>query len=130
MNKKGNTVIMMMFEILIVIFVIYMSFQIASSYASSETANKVNLAEDISMMVNTLVGTPGNSIVEYPGNTSKYTFILDRNSISVFIKSEGIGRTIVRNFFLPMGYEAFGTLEEKDNLCLKKDNKIIKLLEC
>ena len=130
MNKKGITTLMMILEIIIVLFAAYAIFNIASKYASSETTNKIIIADDIKMMVDTLVGTPGEAAVQYPGNVSKYTFILSSSSITVFIKEEGEQRKIVRYFSLPEGYQAFGTLEGKDNLCLEKEKKKIALREC
>lgn len=121
---------MMIFEVLIVLFVIYSYFQIAEAYASSETVNKINLAEDIRMMADTLVGTPGDVVVQYPGNVSKYAFILSSSSVTVFIKGEGEQQKVTRYFFLPEGYEAFGTLEGKETLCVEKEKRRILLREC
>lgn len=130
MNKKGITTLMIVLEIIIILFASYSIFSIASRYASSETTNKIIIADDIKMMVDTLVGTPGEAVVQYPSNISKYTFILSSSSVSVFIKGEGEQKKIVRYFSLPEGYQAFGTLEEKDVLCLEKEKKKIVLKEC
>ncbi len=130
MNKKAASVLMMIFEILIVLFVVFTVIQIARAYANSETVNKEVLANDIEMMVNAMVGTPGDIMAEYPGNVSKYIFILNSESIKVFIKGDSEQGKVIKTFFLPQGYEAFGTLEEKENLCLKKEKRKILLLEC
>src|SRR3989344_279940 len=130
MNKKGITTLMMILEIIIILLASYSIFSLASKFASSETTNKIIIADDIKMMADTLVGTPGEAVVQYPGNVSKYTFILSSSSISVFIKGEGEQKKIVRYFSLPDGYQAFGTLEGKDSLCLEKEKKKIVLREC
>ncbi len=130
MNKKGITTLMMILEIVIVLISAYSIFSIASKYASSETVNKIIIADDIKMMVDTLIGTPGDAVVQYPGNVSKYTFILSSSSINVFIKGEGEQKKILRYFSLPEGYQAFGTLEGKDSFCLEKEKKKIVLREC
>lgn len=130
MNKKAVMPLMLVFEILIVVFVIYMTFELAQKYASSETANKVNLAEDVKMMVDVLVGTPGEALIEYPGNVSKYTLLLNSNSIRVFIKGDGELKTVMRQIFLPTGYTALGTLEEQSRLCLLKEKQQILLQRC
>ncbi len=121
---------MIVFELLVVIMVIFMTMSIAKTYASSETTRKIILANDIAMMVDTLVGTPGDAIVEYPSETSKYLFVLNSNSITVFIKNDRESQYVVRHFSLPSGYEAYGTVEGKAKLCLKKENNKITLLEC
>src|SRR3989344_9066728 len=130
MDKKGITTLMMILEILIILLASYSIFSLASKFAGSETTNKIIIANDIKMMVDTLVGTPGEAAVQYPGNVSKYTFILSPSSVSVFIKGEGEQKKIVRYFSLPDGYQAFGTLEGRDSLCLEKEKKKIVLREC
>lgn len=130
MDKRGITTLMMILEIIIILLASYSIFSLASKFASSETTNKIIIADDIKMMVDTLVGTPGEAVVQYPGNVSKYTFILSSSSVSVFIKGEGDQKKIMRYFSLPEGYQAFGTLENGDNLCLVKEKKKIVLREC
>ncbi len=129
-NKKAVSTLMMVFEVLVVLLVIAGYLRIAEAYASSETVNKINLAEDIRMMVDTFVGTPGEAQVQYPGNVSQYSFILSSDSITVFIKNEGEQKRVTRYFFLPEGYDAFGTVEGKEALCLEKEKHKIVLREC
>ena len=130
MNSKAASTLMIVFELLVVILVIFMTLSIAKTYASSEPTRKIILANDIAMMINTLVGTPGDARVEYPSETSKYIFILNGGSITVFLKNELESQRVVRSFFLPQGYEAYGTMEEKAKLCLQKEHKKIMLVEC
>ena len=130
MNKRAVTTMMMILEIMIVLIAAYSIFAIASKFASSETTNKIILADDIKMMIDTLIGTPGEAVVQYPENVSKYTFILSSSSISVFIKGEGEQKKILRYFSLPEGYQAFGAVEGRDTLCLGKEQKKIILREC
>lgn len=129
-GKKGITTVMMILEIILILVSAGLIFSLASKFASSETTNKILIADDIKMMVDTLVGTPGEAVVQYPENVSKYTFILSSSSITVFIKGEGEHKKTVRYFSLPEGYQAFGTLEEKSMLCLEKEKKKIVLREC
>src|SRR3989344_4453826 len=130
MGKRGITTLMMILEIIIILISAALIFSLASKFASSETTNKIVIADDIKMMVDTLVGTPGEATVQYPGNVSRYTFILSSSSITVFIKGEGEHKKIIRYFSLPEGYQAFGTLESRDYLCLTKEKKKIVLQEC
>lgn len=131
MNKRAaSTTLMMIFEIIIVIFVILMIFEIALSYASSETVNKIVLAENIKMMVNTFVGTPGDALYEFLGNLTKYTFIMTSSTIKVSIQGETKQRTVIRSFFLPQGFSAVGTVNQKEKVCLQKEGTAIILREC
>ena len=130
MNKKGESIIMMIFEIMVVLMISYILISIAQSFAESITTVKITAADDIQMMINTLVGVPGDAIVKYPQNVSALTFIVDNNGIAVFQKGEPETKWQVRQFYLPIGYVAEGTLEEKSWLCLEKKNKKILLREC
>ena len=77
MNKKATSIILMIFEIVVVISVIIMTFQVAVAFAKAETVVKINLAQDLQMMVNTLVSIPGNTLVEIPQDTSNYIIQLN-----------------------------------------------------
>lgn len=130
MNKKAASIIFMILEIMLVVFIIYSSVSVAKAYGSSETVNKINLANDIQLMVNTLIATPGDAVVEYPGDVSRYKIFLYQDSVKVYIDGDGEPEQIKRYFILPEGYNAIGTLIEKENLCLRKDSKDLFLEEC
>tara|TARA_Y100000310_G_C20645704_1_gene796429 strand:+ start:572 stop:1723 length:1152 start_codon:yes stop_codon:yes gene_type:complete len=130
MNKRGTMVIVTVFEIIIVALVIFMTFQIAHKFATSETSDKIILSNDIKLMVNTLIATPGNVVVEYPGDVSRFNFILSSESVSVFTENSSELTKARSKFFLPQGFIALGSLEQKEKLCLVKDNKRIILEEC
>ena len=130
MDKRGITTLMMILEIIIILISAALIFGLASKFANSETTNKIIIADDLKMMIDTLVGTPGESMVRYQEPVSTYSFILTTTSITVFIKGEGEHQKIVRYFSLPEGYQAFGALEGKDNVCLEKEQKKIVLREC
>lgn len=130
MNKKAASILMMIFEILVVVLVVGMVYIYASGLAKGERTEKAILAEEIRMMVDTLVGVPGEAVVEYPYNVSRYVFILNEEGVSVFKEDEDKDNWAVRKFFLPKGYDASGTLEEEERLCLEKKEKNIRLREC
>lgn len=121
---------MMIFEILVVLMISYILVSVGRSFAESETAMKITAAQDIQMMADTLVAVPGEAVVKYPSDVSALTFILDTNGIAVFKKGEPETKWKVQQFFLPAGYAAEGTLEERSWLCLEKKNKKILLREC
>ncbi len=131
-SKKAASVsiFMMIAEILAVLIFSYSFIQIAQTYASSETIEKITIADDIKMMIDTFAGIPGDAAAQYPGNVSKYTFILSSSSITVFVSGEGEQKQIVRYFSLPQGYNAFGTVEGKEALCLEKEKQRFLLREC
>jgi hypothetical protein len=130
MNTRSSSILMLTFEILVFIGVLILTTSVAQAFAKSETVTKNNAAEDIRQMTYVLVGVPGEALVEYPKDMSKFNFILRRESIIVFEKDEPNTIRLERKFILPDGYTAEGTLELKSRLCLeKKENKIL-LREC
>ena len=77
-----------------------------------------------------LVAVPGDAIVNYPQEVSKFSFILTQGSISVFNKGEEENVWIVTTFFLPDNYQAEGSVSEANYICLEKLNKKIILKKC
>jgi hypothetical protein len=131
MNKKAIQLnVVFTIKILAVLLVGMLAMSKGMAFAKKDTIFKTNIADDIKMMVDTLVGVPGDAVVQYPSDVSKFTFILDKNGISVYIKEEGVINKIQRVFFLPENYDAFGTLEEKKELCLEKKGKKVLLRGC
>ncbi len=120
----------MIFEIIVVLMISYIAVSMGQAFAESETTAKITAATDIQLMVNTLVAVPGDALVQYPINVSAFTFILDNNGIVVFQKGEPEVKWQTRPFFLPEGFTAEGTLDQKSNLCLEKKSKKILLREC
>lgn len=131
-NRKAASILMMIFEILVVLLVVYLTTSIASAQGKSETVAKINAAEDIRMMINTLVAVPGDALVAYPKNTTLFSFILRSGSITAFLQTEQRNENlwVVRAFSLPEGWTAEGTVEGKEKICLEKKNKKILLREC
>jgi hypothetical protein len=130
MDRTATAVLVRVFEIVAVIAVILMIASTADAYAKSETVTKINVAEDIKMMVNVLAGIPGDALVEYPRPVDKYSFILRSDRISVFQRDEPESQWIVRTFVLPDGYGAEGTIQEHGRICLEKKNTKVLLREC
>lgn len=120
----------MIFEIIVVCIVVYITISIAHAYGNSLLTAKINAAEDIKMMVNTLVAVPGDALVKYPQNVTEFSFILTSNSISVFENEQTDQSPAVRAFFLPQGYTAEGSILRISPICLEKKSKRIILKEC
>ena len=104
MNKKGESVLIMIFEILAVFTVIFLTINIARGFARGETVIKTNIAQDIQMMVDTLIAVPGNALVEYPHDVSNYVISLDNEKAMVMKPDDPDVRRITRYFILPERY--------------------------
>jgi hypothetical protein len=131
MNKKGFELSMFMVaSIFIVVLTGSLAISKAVTFADKDYSFKENTVQNIQLMVNTLVGVPGDVIIEYPLNVSEYNFILRQNSVVMFDKGDLESAWVEDSFFLPNSYFASGSLEEKARLCLFKENKNIFLREC
>lgn len=127
MNKQGVSILMVIFEILVVIIVAAMTAKIATTYGQTESVQAINIAEDIFLMINALAATPGDAIVEYPSNISAYTIVMTPEKVAI---SGFTGLAVERTFHLPDGYRADGVIEKKARLCLEKKGRNILLEGC
>ncbi|MBU0459522.1 MAG: hypothetical protein KJ597_03800 [Nanoarchaeota archaeon] len=130
MNKKAASVLMMVFEVLVVVFVVFMVISTAKSYAESDTVIKINAANDFVMMIDVLIATPGDAVVEYPYNLSKFIILIDSGGILIEKPGDSEMKRVIRSFHLPESYSAFGGVREIENVCLEKTKKDIILREC
>tara|TARA_Y100000310_G_C20474848_1_gene711889 strand:+ start:57 stop:722 length:666 start_codon:yes stop_codon:yes gene_type:complete len=130
MNKKGVMTLIMVFELLLIAIVIFMVVDKAKTYGESDTVTKINIAEDIKMMVNTLVSVPGNVVIEYPRGVEKFNLILDSSGVTVFKNNEPKQKRVSRHFILPTLYSAIGTITNVNKICLEKERKKIILRKC
>ncbi|MBT3836428.1 hypothetical protein HOD05_02490 [Candidatus Woesearchaeota archaeon] len=129
-HKKGNATLMIMFEIIVVGLVVFMTFGIAEKFATSHTSNKINLANDFTLMVNTLVASPGHAVINYPEDLTPFNIVLKQNSVEVWEAEESTS-TIKRVFHVPSGYKLSGFVETQKEVCLEKTlEKEIKLRKC
>jgi hypothetical protein len=130
MNKKGESIILMIGELLAVIGVIFMTMQIATRFAKSDAVVKLQVVQDMEMMVNALVGEPGDAIVAYPTDVSMFSMILTNEKITIMVKGESELKKAIETFNLPEGFVAQGVVEEKAKVCLEKKKEVITLREC
>ena len=129
-KRKGNLALMLMFEIIIVGMVVFMTFSIAERFATSQTSNKINLANDFSLMVNTLVSAPGHAVINYPADLSPFNIVIKQNFVEVW--EPGKSKTSIKNKInLPTDYKLSGFVEKQKDVCLEKTSeREIKLGPC
>lgn len=133
-SKKGiEKIPLLIFEVLFVVAVGWIAVNISTNYAQSQTVQQIRTAEEISMMVNTLVATPGESLVEYPNNLTQYRLVLTSSAIIISLTSGSDYDQVQRNFYLPTGYIAQtqgGIVEHTQHVCLSRKDRIITLQIC
>lgn len=130
MNKKGMSIVLTLFEVALVVGVAIILANKATAEASSDLTFKINVAEDIRMMVDTLVGIPGDAIVEYPRDVGNFSLSLGEEDVYVFSPRDSEDNRVVKKFILPEGYYAFGEVTKSSSICLEKERRRIELKEC
>ncbi|MBI2151876.1 hypothetical protein HYU21_04080 [Candidatus Woesearchaeota archaeon] len=131
-SKKGSSILLMIFEILVVVLVVGMSFSIANDYAKSQTAQKILFTKDLALMVDTLMAFPGNSQVQFPHNTTAFIFIINNGEAVGILKGEEDKEElkIREKIHLPQGFQASGLADAAQSICLLKQGKYIFLKDC
>ena len=131
MNTQGSGIILMVFEILIVVLVVGMTFSVAKAYSGSEGINKILYAGELEMMVNTLAAVPGAAVVEFPYNASSYVVVFDSSEIRMYLKTEEHTPLVWerRQVHLPGEMKLAGVAKGVERLCLTK-NDFISVGDC
>jgi hypothetical protein len=130
MNKKGASVILMIFEVIVVILLISIGGSIVQGYSSSDSVFRQYTASDLQMMINTIVALQGDTYIEYPGNLSNYVILLNQDGIELFKEGEDQFTRTKKSFYLPVGFSASGVVDGISKVCLEKVGKDIFLDEC
>ena len=132
MNKKASSILLMVFEVLIAVSVIIVGINVAIEQGQSEKVRKIFIADDLALMINTVVGVPGDVVVGYPEDVEKYQFLLTGQSITVLVQGDGPEGHVTKNFQLPEGYtaEIDPDAQEAKNLCIEKKNYKVLLRKC
>ncbi|MDP3733780.1 MAG: hypothetical protein Q8R37_00995 [Nanoarchaeota archaeon] len=126
MNTKAASVILWIFEVLAVVLMVVMVLQVSSSFAQGQAVQKINIAEDLVMMVEMVSGVPGDVVIEYPRSIKEYKFIVSPGTILVFLPGDTELQRVQRTFHLPENYRAEGFVDQEEHLCITKSgNKII-----
>lgn len=132
-SKKGASIILTIFELLVIILVVFMAFSRSKDLGESDRVVRQKAVAELVMMANTLVALPGDAVVEYPGNMTQYTVILETDAVFVSRTDEQgkivPGESMVKNLILPVGYEAEGIVQNTEKIYLKKVNKKIRLTD-
>lgn len=130
MNTKAASVILWIFEVLAVILIVVMVLQVSSSFAKGQAVQKINIAEDLVMMVEMLSGVPGDVVIEYPQQANEYKFIVSADTLLVFLPGDTELQRVARKFHLPENYQAEGFVDQQERLCVTKSGTRIILGGC
>ena len=131
MNKKGLAdTLILVGEVGAVLLVGYLAFTLGTKHAESDLTFRTNTVQDIQMIVDVLVGVPGDAVIKYPSNLSEYSLAFSSSSITILKQSEGEEKWVTRDFILPEGYTAEGVVKQTGLICVEKQGKVISLNVC
>lgn len=121
MNKRG--VVRSMFlagEIVGAAIVTFLLISSAVKWSDSETPYKAYLARDMALVIDSLFSSPGNIIINYAQNVSKYYIDFNENSTTVYKKTKIDGMSY--KFVGYKGFEMDLTLENPAKIQFAKIN--------
>jgi len=128
MNKRG--VVRSMFlagEIVGAAIVAFLLISSAVKWSDSETPYKAYLARDMALVIDTLFSSPGNIIINYTQNVSKYNIDFNENSTTVYKKTQIDGMSY--KFVGYKGFEMDLTLKNPAKIQFAKINDEISIGE-
>lgn len=137
---------MMLIELVVVIMVVWSTYNIARQFSNSDSIKKAYYAEDMAMMVDTMVAMPGDGVAAYPNDVSNFVFSLNNQEVQVFVKGEEQKEVLWerRSIHLPekaslagaeaSTYSAAGFAKDAQKVCVSKksagNDVLIKLEPC
>lgn len=134
MNQKGSSIVMMIFELVVVLGVSALLVFAAKDFAQSERVHKTIIAQDLQMMLSILSGVSGDAVVAYPQNLSAYTIAVSseasRGQVIVFKEGDAEAQRNTQEFSLPSDYTLDGFVENAEQLCLAKNGKSLFVRAC
>ncbi len=128
-SKKGEISLMYIFELVAVMFIIFLVFDAAWEFSQGKTTGKIILAKDMNYMAEAFLTVPGDSFAVYYKNITDYEVTLDRSGFKVKERNDSTDEGFVSTFILPEGYDAVG-LANSVHACLIKKGKTIFLKNC
>jgi len=83
MEKRGQATLWFLIELIAAVFIVYMAIDLATALAQGIIFEKLNIARDISMQINTLSGLPGDGYI-INKNLHGYSLQFFKNKVEVF----------------------------------------------
>lgn len=109
MNRKGVSVILMLFEILVVVLAAGIMISGAKNAAQSENVLKENFANNLAISFNTLLAAPEDGWISLP-QSERYIIEVNNSQVIVYRnESDQKDQRIKKQFIAPAGF----TLEQK-----------------
>lgn len=116
---------LIVFEILAVAAASSIFILIARNAAENDIANRMIIAEQITMSANALLAVPGNAWLEFPANLSRYTEKFERNEVGVYRDEASLP---VKSFFVTFDdIWLEGIFRNKPNVYMIKEGGVLRV---
>ena len=127
MKKRGDISLWFLVEIIGAFLIGYMAVNVSVAYAQNTIYEKINIAKDLSMQINTLESIPGNAYIVNK-NLHGYSFYFFDNRIEVSENDFDQARGVY--YFVNTGKSKFDLrLNKPKQLVLSKIGEEIKISE-
>ena len=91
MNKKGSEILTVgtLTEVVLLTIVVALLYLVVAREISGTKFEKMYLAKDMAMFIDTLYASPNDIMVRYPQPTQDFAFKFEEGKVTVYIESEG-----------------------------------------
>ena len=115
MKKRGEATLWFLVELVGAVLIVYMAINLATSLSKGTFFEKLNIARDISMQINTLSSLPGNGYI-VNNNLHGYSLRFFNNKVEVYENSNEISK----------GTHSFVAIKKMDfDLVFNKPSQIV-----
>ena len=118
---------MMLLELIVIIGVVALVMLYARDLSTSERIERINVANDLKLMIDTLVATPGDVVIKYPHELNNYNVVMGANKGAGFLEVIGESSRTKENFVVDKDIVISGVHEKKPQLCLRKEKRTITI---
>ena len=130
MKKRGEATLWFLIELIAAVFIVYMAIDISTAYAQETIFEKLNIAREISMQINTLSSLPGNGYIVNK-NLHGYSLHFLNNKVEVYEDVNEISKGV--HSFVTVGNSNFGSaslvFEKPSQIVVSKIDDEIKILD-
>ena len=125
MKKRGDISLWFLVEVVGAFLVVYLAINVASTYSKGTVYEKLNLAKDIAMQINTLSSIPGDAYI-INKNFHGYSLRIIDNKVEVFEDSNELAKGIY--YFVKSGnYNLNILLQKPEQVVVSKIGNEIKI---
>ncbi len=127
-NKKGESVVLLVFGLVAVVSVSLIFILISTALAEQSKSDNLLIVKQIAMSENALMAVTGNAWIEIPINLSKYIIEFDKNNFVVYRDESDLSIERIKGHFVSYGDIGIkGVFKHESTLYLVKEGKSLRV---